>query len=131
MAKITVEEGILKTKAGSGQVADESGKPKALDFEYPVGADLDEAVQLYGAEVVYDHYVKSANIAVQNFVRNQLEAGKSDELILEAVSKYKLGEDTKDPMTSALKAVDKMTDEEAEELLKKIAETRAAKAAQG
>lgn len=58
--------------------ADKSEGARKITLTYNFGKDLDEAVQLHGAEVVYGMFVKSLKIAIQANVRRMMAATKED-----------------------------------------------------
>jgi hypothetical protein len=51
---------------------------RKISITYIFGKDLEEAVELHGAEVVYGMFVKSLKIAIQANVRRMLEEMKED-----------------------------------------------------
>ena len=69
--------------------------PKAGDrqvsVQYPLGENIQEAVDLYGEDTVYNLYIDKAVVQLQAVIRPMIEAGKTDEEIQSALSTYKLG----------------------------------------
>ena len=94
---------------------------RKLDVDFNFGEDLDNAADLFGDEPVYNLYLRGARIAVNQFVSDQMKAGKTDEEILSLVTEFKPG--TKAPRQAAtsveklMKAFTKMTAEDKARIL--------------
>jgi glycyl-tRNA synthetase beta subunit len=73
--------------------ADGKTDVRTIAAEYEFGKNLDEAVKLFGAGVVFEHFVDSATIALQAFMRGRMrlegEKHQSDATIVEAVKTWK------------------------------------------
>ncbi|MCK5604599.1 hypothetical protein KAR91_22110 [Candidatus Pacearchaeota archaeon] len=85
---------------------------KEATLNYDFGADLDAAVALFGAEVVFTNYRKSAKIDLQAVMRRYLTAGKD---CAELVGIWKPGvtlERIVDPKAAAKNAFAKMDADE-------------------
>lgn len=69
--------------------------PKANDREwsgsYDFGANLEEAKEKFGEDVVYSSYVSAQTIRAQAVVRSLLEAGKTDDEIAVELAGWKPG----------------------------------------
>jgi hypothetical protein len=69
--------------------------PKANDREwtgsYDFGANLDEAKEKFGEDVVFSSYVSAQTIRAQAVVRSLLEAGKTDDEIAVELAAWKPG----------------------------------------
>jgi len=72
---------IANTKDGDHSIA----------FDYDFGESLQEAVERFGAEIVWAHTLRSLTIAVQGAARGMMKSGKAKEEILDAMSKWKPG----------------------------------------
>jgi len=60
--------------------------------EVDLGATLDEAIELFGEEAVFDNYFSSAKIQFQNAIRTLGEAGVEADEIAGKLVDWKLGE---------------------------------------
>ena len=70
-------------------------------ISYDFGATVDESVELFGADVVYAGFTKSATITAQANMRRLLEAGGSEEDVQAKMNDWKPGvvaRRTKDPV---------------------------------
>ena len=103
----------------------ELNKEITVDFDY--GANLDEAVEKFGPEPIYDDFVASDVITVQNLIRNLARSGKSDEEIRAAVANRKPGTSRRgkaDPLAALLNKFGKMTPEKQDEFINKLLATK-------
>lgn len=116
----------------------ESGEKDArkLNLEYDFGATLEEAIEKFGADVVFSGFVADCKVSVQAVARRLLKTNKTneageeigpytDEEIQAAVSNYKPGvksERTSDPMAKLEGLLGKLTAEQKEAFLAKLAE---------
>lgn len=64
---------------------------KSMDVEYNLGANLDEAVKLFGAEVVHGKFVDAEIVTIQGLVRTGLEKGTDEATIKSRVAAHKPG----------------------------------------
>ena len=94
-----------KEKKENKVMADTSIKATKNDnsatISYNFGEGVDEAVELFGADVVFAGFVKSATITAQANMRRHLEAGASEEDIQAKMGDWKPGvvaRRTKDPV---------------------------------
>ena len=60
-------------------------------FEYNLGENLEEALELYGLDTVFGMYRSGMTIAVQAPARNLLQDGKTQEEVVEFMSSWKPG----------------------------------------
>jgi len=100
--------------------------------KYEFGGTLDEAIELYGEEVVFSYYKAQARVHVQGKIRAMLRAGKSEAEVQTALDKHKLGVVQRDPAKSREKAKKSVlelmkTEEGQAELRRLIEEAKAAK----
>ncbi len=104
---------------------------RPIEVGYEFGANLTEFVGLFGEEVAYSYCSRQAIIALQNYVRAQCKAGKTDEEVQAAVAEWKPGmvveRAKKSAKQRALEAVDTMSPEDLSELIKKAKAKRDAK----
>ena len=73
-------------------------KVRAYSVDMNFGENLDEAIALFGAEVVYDLFIDGAKLKTNARVRQCFDKDMSDEQIAEILSIFKLG--TRGPRTS-------------------------------
>lgn len=64
---------------------------RSLDVAYDFGSNLDEAVERFGAEVVFTNFKRQGVISLQGIVRNGLKGDVKDEEILNRVDSWKPG----------------------------------------
>ncbi len=74
-----------------------------VSVEYDFGDNLEEAVEAYGENVVFDLYHDQAVIALQNYVRRLMKQGKTQEEIQQAVSAWRPGVSTRQRKSPAEK----------------------------
>jgi hypothetical protein len=89
---------------------------------YDMGDTVQELVQQFGEEVVYSRARQSLIIAIQAYIRGQLEAGKQPEEIQEAVADWKPGvrRPAKTPEDRAREALQSMSAEQRQAFLKEL-----------
>jgi hypothetical protein len=97
--------GIVATTAKTGE-----GKEATLNYNY--GKDLKEAVTMFGEEVIFTNYRKSAKIDLQSVIRRYLVAGKEPNDLMTIWRPGVTLDRTVDPKAAAKNAFAKMTDEE-------------------
>ena len=103
---------------------------KSATVNYNFGANLTEATQMFGAEVVHTNFIGKAKITAQAAMRRLLEASKSQAEIVTALANWKPGvamERVHDPVASLLNAFPSMSEEAQNELLERLKKARAAK----
>lgn len=91
--------------------------------DYEFGDTLQDAVGMFGEEVVLSSYKRSQVITYQNAVRRMLEAGKTNEEIDKAMEAWKPGvamERTSDPIAALMSKWSKLTDEQKAEIIAKL-----------
>jgi len=106
------------------------GVEKKASVSYNFGATCKEAIQMFGAQVVHSNFIAKAKITAQAAMRRMLEAGKSQEEIVTAISNWKPGvamERVHDPVGSLLSAFPSMDEKAQDELLAKLKAARAGK----
>jgi len=65
---------------------------RSLTVDYDFGADLDEAIQIHGEQVVFDHYVADGKVVAQAVVRGALNNPETSlEAAAEKFKGWKLG----------------------------------------
>lgn len=98
----------------------------SIEFDYDFGDSLEQAVERFGAEIVWAHTLRSLTIAVQGAARGMMKSGKSKDEILDAMSKWKPGtpREVKSNEEKMRDLVAKMTPEQLEALQEQL---RAAK----
>lgn len=70
--------------------AERKGGP-SVTVNYNFGEALPELTAAFGDEIVYSHARRSLVVALQSFIRTQIEAGKSQDEIQTAVADWKPG----------------------------------------
>jgi hypothetical protein len=96
---------------------------KEAVIAYDFGGDLDGAVVLFGAEVVYANFVRSSVITAQAAMRRFLEDGKAADEIVAKMSTWKPGvpmERVVDPIAATLSRFQSMSPEDQLALLEKL-----------
>ena len=113
-------------KVSTGKIKGTDGKPVSVEIEYDFGDDLDDAVEKYGEDVVFDLYKAAASIRVQNVARTALLNKRSPEEAVKLASTYVLGTSfsmgPRDPVRTAEAAVGRMSPEEEKEFILKLKE---------
>jgi len=81
----------VKDEEGNAVLID--GKPewKEVSGTYNFGDTLDEAVDMFGADVVFSNFVANGKVAIQGIMRAKMKAGLTQEAIQTFLSGYKLG----------------------------------------
>ena len=59
--------------------------------QYDFGENLDEAKDMFGADVVFSQFVAAAKVKIQSIIREKKKAGLSDEAIQSYLDTYKIG----------------------------------------
>lgn len=70
--------------------AERKGGP-SVTVDYDFGETLSDLSNAFGDESVYNHARRSLVVALQSFIRTQIEAGKSQDEIQAAVGEWKPG----------------------------------------
>ncbi len=93
-----------------------------VTVQYSIGDTVAELVEQFGEEVVYNRARQSVIIAVQAFLRGQLEQEKTPEEIQDAVRDWKPGvrKPAKSPEDRAREALNAMTPEQRQALLQEL-----------
>ena len=71
--------------------AERKGGP-AVAVEYDFGDDISALTDKFGSDVVFSHARRSFVVALQSYIRTQIEAGKSPEEIQTAAANWKPGQ---------------------------------------
>lgn len=108
----------------SARAGTEEDAPSAT-VHYDFGDDLDGAVELFGADVVYNKFVAASTVDLQALIRRCLtgENPKTEEEIQEAVSEWKPGVSTrkrKSAKEKASEALEALSDEDRQALLEQL-----------
>ena len=96
---------------------------KEAAIAYDFGANLDEAVAKFGAEVVFTNFKRTAVITAQAAIRRMIEDDKPIEEITSKMASWKPGvalERVIDPVASLVGRWDSYSQEEQNEILKKL-----------
>lgn len=99
------------------------GEDKAAAVAYDFGATLEEAVEKFGADVVFTSFKRTAVITGQAAIRRMLEGAKTEEEIVAAMADWKPGvalTGSIDPVASLIGKWDSYTPEKQAEVLAKL-----------
>ena len=88
--EITVNSPKTGTKDAEGKVV-----PRTVTVDYDFGKDLDEAVELFGADVVFSKFVAQVSTDLGNSLRRILNEEKGEAECVEFMAKWKPGVVTK------------------------------------
>ena len=102
----------MSTITAKKEIGDEL---KECTIEYDFGATVEEAVEKFGAEVVFSGFVAKATITAQAAIRRYLETGKSPEEIQELMNSWQPGVALKgesDPVGAVVRKVAAMSDDD-------------------
>lgn len=103
-------------------------------FRFDPGQTIEDAVEKYGHDNVFDLYAAQATVKAQAAIRRELEAGTPPDQIDEKLSDWRPDvqhRTSKDPLQSAVKAAGSLeSEEELDALLQQIQERKAALANQ-
>jgi hypothetical protein len=89
-----------------------------------LGENVQDAIDRFGADVVFSNYIANVKIGVQSNIRRYLEAGLDQDAIQEKLNSFKPGvtmERNVDPFSAMVNKLKAMTDEER---LAKLAELK-------
>jgi hypothetical protein len=64
------------------------GEKRQVGFKVEPGSSLQEAVKLYGENLVYEFYTSQFRVRAQSVARRMLEAGYTDEQIKDELAKW-------------------------------------------
>lgn len=126
MAKETVEAKMQLKDEHNNAVLDEEGKPtwQLNEVEFDFGDDLDGAVDLCGADVVFSQYKANAKVALQGIIRAKTKAGLEPSAIQTLVNAWKPGmvaeRTSVDPATAIKNAFATWSDEKKAEFLSQL-----------
>jgi hypothetical protein len=96
---------------------------KEFVVAYDFGANLEEAAQKFGADVVYNNFVRSGKITIQAAIRRWADAGLDEATIAQKVGTLVLGvaaERVVDPIASTISRFANMDPAQQQELLAKL-----------
>jgi hypothetical protein len=93
MAKEDVAARYQEKDENNNAILDGEGKPvwKEANVTFDFGENLDAAVDLCGADVVFSQYKANAKVALQGIVRAKLKAGLTVDQIQTTVDAWKPG----------------------------------------
>lgn len=104
-----------------------SGKEMTVEWAAP--KDLDDAVRMYGKEVVFNQAVAALRVAIQGIVRNAMgsEEPKTQKQIQQLVTDYKPGIRVrgKSPQEKIAETYAKMSKEEKAALIRRLSGEKA------
>jgi hypothetical protein len=103
---------------------DAEGRVSA-SFNFPIGKDLQEDIEMYGAETIRDLWLRQAVVKGQSAIRRELQNGTHPGDIPEQLSGWRpdiTHTTTKDPKTSIKQEFKKLSAEERAEILAMLEE---------
>lgn len=92
------------------------------NVEYNFGENLDEAVEMFGSDVVFSNFKQSAVISCQARIRAALTAGKRDNDLQAVIDEWKPGVKTVTRKSAAEKLKDLLSGKTPEEIAAILAE---------
>lgn len=94
----------------------------SVSFPYEFGADLQEAIALFGEDIVWNYALRGLTIASQGYARGMIKSGKNAEEIVEAMKTWKPGmpRPSRSPEDKIRDLMEKMSPEDREALLQEI-----------
>ena len=101
---------------------------KSATIAFDFGADVNAAIEKFGAEVVFSNFKRSAVITAQAAIRRYMEAGKTQEEIVEAMKAWAPGvslERSIDPVKALQNRFATMSPEEQQALVAQLMEKMA------
>lgn len=124
--KETVEAKYQMKDENGNAITDDEGKVmyEEVTVEYDFGDDLDAAVALCGADVVFSQYKANAKVALQGILRAKKKAGLADAAIQTVADAWKPGmvaeRTAVDPAVAIQNAFATWTDEKKANFLAKL-----------
>ena len=103
--------------------ATEKTSSKKIAVTYNFGASLDEAIEKFGAEVVFSGFRRTSVITAQGVMRRLAKAGKSDAEIQAAITNWKPGvqaERISDPVARLKSMFSSMSAEERQKIMAEL-----------
>ena len=93
MAKQEIKARYQEKDENGAAILDGEGSAVWTDVtcEYDFGETLDEAKDMFGADVVFSQFVAAAKVKVQSIIREKKKAGQTPEQIQEYLNTYKVG----------------------------------------
>jgi hypothetical protein len=121
----------MQTITVSAEVQAKNGKAGGEgSAQAQIGESIEELSDQFGEEVVYSHARRSIVVAMQTFIRNQVETGKPQSEIAASLKDWKptLKKSAKSPVDKAREEFAKMSPEDRKRFLKEAREMAAAAA---
>ena len=93
MAKQEIKARYQEKDENGAAILDGEGAAIWTDVtcEYDFGETLDEAKDMFGADVVFSQFVAAAKVKIQSIIREKKKAGMSAEAIQAYLDGYKIG----------------------------------------
>lgn len=113
---------VINTTAFIGGEGEEK-KPVACQVTYDFGEVLEDAVRLYGKDVVFALYRGAAKVKIQGIVRSMLEREESNAAIEAFIGTYRLGTAIArvgDPKRALATQMQSMTDGDALDVIRNL-----------
>ena len=93
MAKQEIKARYQEKDENGAAILDGEGSAVWTDVtcEYDFGETLDEAKDMFGADVVFSQFVAAAKVKIQSIIREKKKAGMAAEAIQTYLDGYKIG----------------------------------------
>lgn len=111
------EETLITARAGSGDTK--------ASAQWNPGSNLDEAIELYGEEVVHNYFIAHGTRNLQNAIRSILSGGGDQAKVTETLADWKPGvtrRATADPIGKFVKVFGNMDEEAQAQMLQRLQE---------
>lgn len=87
-----IKKVLEKDKDGSfGHLTEHAETGITFTGEYDFGGNVERAIELFGADVIYSYFRQGAGLLIGARVRDWLQAGKNPEEIQTLLNAYKIG----------------------------------------
>lgn len=71
---------------------DNAGRSVSVEYALLDATDMASLIENFGEQEVFDHAKRSFVVGLQAYLRNQIDAGKTDEAIQEAANEWRPGQ---------------------------------------
>lgn len=122
---VEIEASTNADKTPFAEAADEDGRVSA-QFNFKVGGSLQEDIEMFGEDVVREHWLRSATVKGQSAIRRELENGTHPDDIAEQLGDWRpdvTHTTKKDPKAAIISNYNKLSDEEKAQLIAQLEES--------
>jgi len=119
MAEEKAKVGLIEVEA-SKKIGDEE---RSVAVGYDFGENVEQAIEMFGAEVVHSNFIRASKITLQAVMRRSLEANKTDEDISNIAASWKPGvalERSFDPLAALTNKMKNMSDADIAAVFEKL-----------